>query len=153
MLGDYELRDARWDDIEKVAAITCPADHCELFAASGLTPQMALWSGWRNSVRSRVGCYKGVPHVMYGVIPFGRVGYVWLAGASLAQHAKFFLRVIDSEMRLIAGDCTYLTNYMDTRQIVHRKLLERNGFVFDEDDTKIIREVVFIRFIRRMPDV
>lgn len=149
----YELRDACGEDIGTVASIMCPADHNELYAASGLTPQMALWTGWRNSIRCRVGCFNGVPQVMYGVIPFGRVGHVWLAGASLLPHVKFFLRVMDAEMRLIAGDCTFLTNYMDTRQIVHRKLLERNGFVFDESDTKIIREVVFIRFIRRMADV
>ena len=149
----YVTRDAQGEDILHIASVICPMDHKELYTASGLTPQAALWSGWQNSVRCRVGCYNGAPQVMYGVVPEGPIGWVWLAGASLVPHARFFLGVIDQELSLIAGDCSHLTNYMDTRQLVHRKLLERKGFVFDETDVRINRGVPFVRFIRRMHNV
>ena len=152
-LSDYELRDAQGEDIDRIAEVICPMDHKELYAASGLTPQMALWSGWNASVRCRVGCYQGAPKAMYGVVPYGNVGWIWLAGASLVPHAKFFLSVLEDELKLVAGNSSILTNYMDSRQIVHRKLLERRGFVFDESDIRVNRGVPFVRFIRRMRDV
>ncbi len=150
MTNDYELRDATWDDLPKIAEVMCPMDHAELFAASGLTPSMALWLGFRYSTRCRVGCYKGRPQIIYGVTPRNGIGVIWMAGASLVPHAKFVLQTFESELRLVAGDCKYLTNYMDYRQTVHRRLLERRGFVFDDSDVQVHRGVTFVKFIRRM---
>ena len=149
-MKQYEQRDARYSDIPHIAKTMCPMDHNEVYASSGLTPSMCLYTSLYNSSIARTATCNDEPLVMYGVVPYGRVGYIWLMGQNLVPHVRHLLKVLGDELDILCRPFRFVTNYMDTRQTVHRKLIERYGFVFDEDDVKLFREVNFIRFIRRM---
>ena len=149
-MTEYQYREATWDDIPRVTSVLCPADHKELWAATGLSTEFNLWSGMNNSSVCRVGCADGKPIIMYGVVPMRNIGIVWLAGADLLPHWREAYRSLGKELDLLCAGFKYVTNYMDGRQTTHRKFLERLGFVFDEYDTKICHEVSFIRFIKKV---
>ena len=108
-------------------------DVLEVFAARGIGPLEALEDGLRVSSLCLVGLYHGEPFTMFGItrIPFGAgvFGVVWLLGTDQIQTLSTpFLRLSEFYLKFIAKGCTLVGNFVDARNMVHKRWLLWLGF-------------------------
>lgn len=113
------------------------ADKAEILAASGSTPEEALYQGLLSSAfggRVLTICLPdGTPVGMMGVTPSGiaDVGFIWmLASEGLSTIQRQFIRESRKYIDEITKGYRVVYNYTDARNTLHHRWLQWTGFNF-----------------------
>lgn len=133
---DYAMIPTTPEHIAYVAQRMRGADVAEVFASSGMAPEMAL----EMSVRLSDPCYTGMagdePICIFGVAPvsmLSSVGVPWLLGTdAVAKHSRAFLR---RNRKMIQGwmeRFDLLENYVDVRNTKSIQWLRWCGFTIHD---------------------
>lgn len=125
-------------DIGAIAENLRQADKDEIQAASGKAPSLALACSYMASkpcmtLVSRHGNQMG----MWGVVPDGKypdAGRIWLLGTDDmvrdSANRMRFLREARHHLDAMGQRYEVLFNFMDARNVVHRRWLQWLGFTF-----------------------
>lgn len=125
-------------DIGSIAENLRQADKEEIQAASGKPPGLILGHSYLVSrpCMTLVG-RDGNPMGMWGVVPDGKypeAGRIWLLGTDDLVEDSLnrvrFLREAGHHLSSVAQRYQVLFNFMDARNVVHRRWLQWLGFVF-----------------------
>lgn len=124
--------EAQPEHVEAIVADARHADVDELFAATGITPELAMWKGLACSTHAWTGFFDDRPVCMFGVAPrsvlSGR-GYPWLIGTNLMErHALVFLRECRPNLEQMKSAYNLLENYVDARNVKAVRWLRWLGF-------------------------
>ena len=131
----YEVVAAEHRHAAILAATLRAADAAEV-AASGVTPQRAVWRSYRRSTYAKTVLVDGEVAAMWGLCgnPFSRIGYPWLLTSPAAERAQTaFLRVGRAEVAFMLSLCPELRGYVDASYAKALRLLEAFGFDLSEE--------------------
>jgi hypothetical protein len=122
------------------------ADAAEI-AAHGHTPLESLALGLRTSSPCYTVLSDRWPCAMFGVVPHGNVGIVWMLGSELliARPSEFARCSLEFADRLFRP-FDVVANLVDLRNTVHIRWLEWLGCTFHKSETTIIGGHPFGRF-------
>lgn len=157
----YAIVPATLDHVLAMAPQLRQADIDELTAAGNDDPVKALVQSFRMSTMSWAGLVieDGVEHVacIFGVAPLnllGGKGVPWLLGTDLIErHGMAFLRRNRKFIPIMMTLYNHLENHVDARNTVAIAWLKWLGFAFDDPVPYGPRQVPFLRFQLRSPDV
>lgn len=99
-------------------------------AAAGRTPLQALAIAYFESSRCFTVTIDDSPEALFGVVPCGSFGSVWLLGTpvTFAEEKQEFLRQSRHWMQQLAAGFDHIGNCVDARNTVHIRWLEWLGF-------------------------
>lgn len=135
-MAEYEIRPARPEDIDYIAAHMRKADREEVLASHDQSPHEALAYSLQRSDWACTGLADGVPGVMWGVgtvnILCG-IGAPWLLGTdAVGDHYRQFLRhSVEWKLRMLR-EYNILRNVVDDRNVVSKRWLRWLGFSLGE---------------------
>ena len=110
-------------------------DAAELQASSGIPPDEAmLWSFLHSKPCMTMVARDGEVMGMWGVVPDGENGKIWMLGTErmsrLGQDKRVFLRKARAQLELLFNHYPVLFNVVDARNVVHVRWLRYMGFTF-----------------------
>jgi hypothetical protein len=108
------------------------ADRDEIHAVSGQDPEAALLNGIRMSAKAITLLIDDQPEAIFGVVEKDKqTGIVWMLGTDeLVREPKRFWIAGKSWLTTLHMTWPVLTNYIDARNEVHIRWLERMGAKF-----------------------
>lgn len=120
------------EHVPLITADVRQADIDELYAASEITPELAMWKGLAVSTHAWVGFIDHEPVCMFGVVPrsvlSGR-GIPWMIGTNaLDRHAAEFLKGCRPQVAEMRSVYNLLENYVDARNTKAIRWLRWLGF-------------------------
>lgn len=135
------VRESTLQDATDMAPHLRDADYAELRASIGdlMDPEEVLRIGIEHSDDPRTVEFNGKPIAIFGVVDAKettpKVGWIWMLGTNQIKDIKGqFLRSCKEQLTQQEKPYEVLTNFVDTRNVVHIKWLRWMGFT-------IIREV------------
>jgi hypothetical protein len=143
-----EIRDATERDLLDLAPNLRAADHREILASFGESPEEALLYSLRLSSTCKVGVdAEGIVGV-FGCGPHPEnklVGVPWLMGTDrMALNVRWFMRTAKLWKTIFHLDFPHLWNLVDSRNTVHVRWLTHMGFTFSGE--RHIKGVIFREF-------
>ena len=151
----YYIRAARYDDAAIIAPLLREADKREIKSSSGFSPEMALKMSYSQSDETSIACRPdGSPLAIFGIGPnhnSPEVGIPWMVGTD--EMTKYSIPLVRDARKWVErhlNTYTILTNYVDSRNIVHLKWLRHIGFTIDETPkyVGVDKAVPFFQFYR-----
>ena len=129
------LRKSVWSDVKPIAEDMRPADVAEIKAASGSTPEKALYEGLLLSAfgaQTLTLCRSdGLPLSMFGFAPSGQadLGIAWLlASNGLKDVQTQFIRESPKYISEFSQGYRAIYNFTDARNTLHHRWLQWCGF-------------------------
>lgn len=133
-MASTEIRPARPEDVEPIAADMREADRREVWASSLATPRLALERSLAASAVAWTGLVDGRPAAMFGAAPLSELsgrGSAWLLGArALAIIPRDFLLRSKDMVGLMLERFPVLTNLVDARNAASLRWLRWLGAQF-----------------------
>lgn len=133
--GKIRVREAKNEDIERIARDMRQGDKDEIWASNHLAPVDAIRIGMQNSVYCRV-IENGSPIAMFGICPVTIIGdhaVIWMLGTNGLDKIKIkFLRNCRAYIDTMLAMYDYLDNYVDVRNTKSIAWLKFLGARFDE---------------------
>lgn len=128
------VRPADLADADALGPRLRQADRDECWAAAGLTGPEALRAGVESCPEPYAVVASGEAIALFGVTPLGgRAGAPWLLGSDrVLEHYFEFARRSRDEFERLRAPWSYLVNYVDDRNHLHRRWLQWLGFDFVE---------------------
>ena len=130
-MSEGYVRKVRLCDIAPLAADLRQADVAEIKAASGKTPEAALYASLTLGGETRVICLNdGTPVGIFGVVPIAKdLGGIWMVATNQFQllHRQF-LRECHQEIDDLCKGYKVVFNCTDARNKVHHRWIKWAGF-------------------------
>ena len=127
------------------------ADKQEVKAEGNHSPLSALGSSYFLSTRCYTVTVDDSPEVMFGVVDLDNFGGVWLLGTDVvfSEVPKKFLRESKKWLAKLSEPYEIVGNFVDSRNVVHRRWLEWLGFVgVSTEEAFGYEKRPFIKYIR-----
>lgn len=161
-MSSHLVRDAEINDVYSIASQMRECDRNEIAAASGVTPEAALFMGMGGSYQhslpkhhmAKTGLVSGIPILMFGVTPShddSSIGIVWMLATDhleeptcrriLARHSRGWVEEMQAGYRM-------LTNRTDKRNKAHHRWLKWCGFTFINEVPVGPCRAPFLEFVR-----
>lgn len=143
-----EIRDATERDLLELAPNLRAADHREILASFGESPEEALLYSLRMSPICKVGVDEEGVAGVFGCGPHPEnklVGVPWLMGTDrMARNVKWFMRTAKIWKALFHLNYPHLWNLVDSRNTVHVRWITHMGFTFCGE--RSVKGVIFREF-------
>lgn len=129
---DWTVRAAKQEDIKSISPRLRDSDKTEILLSSGKTPEETMMDAWGLPKAGMwVGCYKGIPEVIFGVQLTGchNVGIPWMACTDVVkQHPKGFMRLCKKWSEGFSSMFDVLINFVWAENHDHIRWIEWCGF-------------------------